>query len=323
MTREKAILVIVEDCNAVSLSLAGEAAKLALSFGGSLCVMVPNSENINRFFQAGAERVIAVDMPSVYCDDAAIALWLAGIIRLLSPEIVLFNATIRGRAIAPAVAAILHTGLTADCTALAIDARGRFIQTRPTFGNRLMAEIICEKTRPQMASVRPGIFPDVILDEKRHGNAEFVSFEGAGRIVREKYRTLEGTSSLQQAEIIFAAGKGVGSREGFQRLSEMALEIGAGVAASRAAVDNGFAPYSCQVGQTGIVVRPRLYIAVGISGSTQHLAGMNGAEKVAAINTDPKAPIFHYADYGIIGDWQHTLEIFLSEYKTMYKEKIL
>jgi electron transfer flavoprotein alpha subunit len=172
-----------------------------------------------------------------------------------------------------------------------------------------------------MASVRPGIFPDAVLDKSRHGNAEFVSFNGTSRITRENYKTHEGNCSLQNAGIILAAGKGIGSREGFQRLREMADEIGAAVAASRGAVDNGYAPYSCQVGQTGIVVRPELYIAVGISGAVQHLAGMSGAGKVAAINNDPRAAIFHYADYGIIGDWRKVLEIFLNEYKTMYKEK--
>jgi electron transfer flavoprotein alpha subunit len=321
MTGEKSIVVIVADVSGASLSLTGEAVRLAVSFGGKVLVVVPHCENTERFFQAGAERVIAVDMPSRYSDDAAIARWLAGFIRRLSPEIVLFNAAIRGRAIAPALAAELHTGLTADCTELAVDSGGRLIQIRPAFGNHLMAEIVCEHTRPQMASVRPGIFPDVVLDTNRHGNAEIVSFDGVSRTVRENYKPLEGNFSLQNADIIFAAGKGIGSREGFQRLCEMADEIGAGTAASRAAVDNGYAPYSCQVGQTGIVVRPELYIAIGISGAVQHLAGMSGAAKVVAINNDPKAAIFRYADYGIIGDWRKTLEIFFYEYKTMYKEK--
>jgi electron transfer flavoprotein alpha subunit len=320
MTGRKSIAVVVADVSGTSLSLTGEAVRLAVSFGGEVLVVVPHCENMERFFQAGAERVIAVDLPSRYSDDAAIARWLAGFIRRLSPEIVLFNASIRSRAVAPALAAELHTGLTADCTELAVDSGGRLIQIRPAFGNHLMAEIVCEHTRPQMASVRPGIFPDAVLDESRHGNVEIVSFEGVCRIRRESYRPLEG-ASLQNVDIIFAAGKGIGSREGFQRLCEMANETGAGVAASRAAVDNGYAPYSCQVGQTGVVVRPQLYVAIGISGAVQHLAGMSGAAKVVAINNDPKAAIFHYADFGIIGDWRKVLEIFLSEYKTMFKEK--
>jgi electron transfer flavoprotein alpha subunit len=168
-----------------------------------------------------------------------------------------------------------------------------------------------------MASVRPGIFPESCLDEYRRGKAETLRFCEKSRITRETFSAFEGVLSLQNADIIFAAGKGIGSREGFKQLSETAASVGAAVAASRGAVDMAYAPYSCQVGQTGVIVRPKLYIAVGISGAVQHLAGMSNAEKVVAINIDPKAPIFRYTDYGIVGDWRTVLEIFLKEYKSL------
>ena len=312
MKDTKIILLVSEDASPDSLSLCQAASRL--EGGSEICVILLAGKGADLFFQAAADRVWAFELPELPADDAAIAHSLADFTGRLSPEIVLFNATIRGRAIAAALAAELGTGLTADCCALSLEG-GLLVQHRPAYGSQLNAEIVCEKARPQMASVRPGIFPPAILDENRHGRVEYIAFKEPCRLRRGNFSPFTGTGSLRDAEIVFAAGRGIGSREGFERLKEIAAGTGAAVAASRGAVDLGFAPYSCQVGQTGVVVRPKLYVACGISGSVQHLAGMSGAGKIVAVNSDPKAPIFRYADFGIVGDWQEVLEKFLAEYK--------
>ena len=202
----------------------------------------------------------------------------------------------------PMLAWLLDGGLTADCTGLEMEG-DELIQTRPACGNSLMATL--RTVSPiQMATVRPGTFPPrkcqassvTVIPENYHPREEKV------KIIED---TVFGEGKpLSQAEIVIAGGLGVGSKENFRKLEGLAEALGAGVGASRAAVDAGFAPYRCQIGMTGVTVCPKLYIAVGISGAVQHLAGMSGAEKVIAINSDPHAPIFDYADYGIVGDWE-------------------
>ena len=238
-------------------------------------------------------------------DEADFALWLAEKIKTWNCDVILAPAEIRLRSVMPTLARHLRAGLTADCTALSVQ-NGRLLQTRPAFGNSLIADII-GTSRIQMATVRPGIFRPA---EK----------PGSPGIIREHYTPLtlrvrqtaftpysEGRP-LSQADVIFAAGLGIGSKEGFQRLRQIAERCGAAVGASRAAVDAGFAPYRCQIGLTGVTVCPKLYIAVGISGAVQHLAGMSGAEKIVAINSDPKAPIFDYADCGVVAPWNEVFD---------------
>jgi len=318
MKDRKKILIMAEDASPDSLSLCGAGSRLDTAM--ETCVLLVTRNIAENFFTAGADKVWAFDIPELPHDDLAIAQALAAFTGKLSPEIILINATIRGRAIAPALAAELKTGLTADCCALSIEDDGLLVQIRPAYGSQLSAEIVSEKTRPQMASVRPGIFPSALLDETRRGRVEYIPFDRICRVNSLSFCAFTGIAHLRNADIILAGGKGIGSRADFTRLEEIAAEIGAGLAASRAAVDAGFAPYSCQVGQTGVVVRPKLYIACGISGSVQHLAGMSGSEKIVAININPNAPIFRYADYGIIGDWQEVLEIFLEEHKSLRTE---
>jgi electron transfer flavoprotein alpha subunit len=231
-------------------------------------------------------------------------------------------ATIRGRSIAPQTAALLDTGLTADCTDLHLED-GLLIQTRPALGGNLMAQIICAAARPQMATVRPRGFPMPSLACQRQGEIVRILPEElfAGKTLE---RTLERVAteklsgnrkSLADAGIILAGGMGLGNRAGFCKLEALADAIGASVAASRAAVHAGFAPYSSQVGQTGVVVRPRLYVAFGISGAVQHMAGMSAAEYIVAVNTDRKAPIFRYAQLGLVGDAMETLDLLLGEFR--------
>lgn len=243
-------------------------------------------------------------------DEAAFADFLAEKIKQWGSKIVLAPATIPMRNIMPLLAWKLDAGLTADCTALEMSGDD-MMQTRPAFGNSLM-ETIKSLSQIQMATVRPGTYRAV------EGKAENVQifpeeFTGEEAVKELSFDRFTQGKPLSQAEIIVAGGMGVGSKEGFRKLEQLAAKLGAGLGASRTAVDAGFAPFRCQIGMTGVTVCPKLYIAVGISGAVQHLAGMSGSGKVIAINSDPKAPIFDYADYGIVGDWETVIDALLKE----------
>jgi electron transfer flavoprotein alpha subunit len=224
------------------------------------------------------------------------------------PEVVLMGATGMGRDLAGAVATQVKTGLTADCTGLAIDAKRNLMQTRPAFGGNIMATIMCDRFRPQMATVRPHV---MAMPERRTG--------ATGTLIGESFslpessiftRVLEvitdkvGKESVDVAgaEFIVSGGRGLMAKENFALLEELAEELGAVVGGSRSAVDAGWLPQDRQVGQTGKTVRPKIYIACGISGAIQHLVGMQDSDVVIAINRDPEAPIFEVATYGIVGD---------------------
>ena len=243
-------------------------------------------------------------------DEGALANWLADKITQWEETAVLAPATVQLRGILPMVAARLNAGLTADCTALSME-EGRLIQTRPAFGNSLMADIRT-LSEVQLATVRPGTFrpkeapvtePVVTREQPPVGS----------RVEEKEFVPFAQGVPLSQATLIVAGGSGIGSKEGFQKLEQLAQKLGGAVAASRSAVDAGFAPYRCQVGITGVTVCPKVYIAVGISGAVQHLSGMSGSGKVIAINSDPKAPIFSYADYGIVGDWETIIDQLMEE----------
>lgn len=228
------------------------------------------------------------------------------IIKEVKPEVILIGATTQGRDLAPRIAATLHTGLTADCIDLDINEKGKLAATRPTFGGKLMATILC-KTLPQMATVRPKVFKPMSEDCVRptqyvyvkpeidsiQKNVEFIEFE----------KILKSTlNELDSAKIIVAGGKGLKNEIGFELLKNFAESIGGVVGASRGAVEIGLAPVEIQIGQTGKTVTPKLYIACGISGAIQHIVGMQDSDKIIAINIDKNAPIFEHADYGIVGD---------------------
>lgn len=228
------------------------------------------------------------------------------IIKDVKPEVILIGATTQGRDLAPRIAATLHTGLTADCIDLDINEKGKLAATRPTFGGKLMATILC-KTLPQMATVRPKVFKPMSEDCVRptqyvyvkpeidsiQKNVEFIEFE----------KILKSTlNELDSAKIIVAGGKGLKNEIGFELLKNFAESIGGVVGASRGAVEIGLAPVEIQIGQTGKTVTPKLYIACGISGAIQHIVGMQDSDKIIAINIDKNAPIFEHADYGIVGD---------------------
>ncbi len=238
---------------------------------------------------------------------------LAGLVRQYRPEIVLAGATDRGRSLMPRVAVLCHTGLTADCTGLEIDPdEGDLLQTRPAFGGNVMATIVTRRHRPQMATVRPRVMtPPPRGDggtprvERWQPPADLL--EGPDAETLGLMMVAEDTADLAEAEVLVAGGRGMGGPEGFDMLWELADLVGGEVAASRAAVDAGWAPYARQVGQTGKTVQPDLYLAVGISGAVQHRAGMQSSGCIIAVNVDPDAPIFQIADYGVVGDYREAL----------------
>lgn len=305
--------VISEDMTKYEFSLINKARELADFIGSRVISVCFGHGDCKGSILAGADKVYLLNGLSNIVDDGFTAEKLSELVREEMPGVILFSATVRLRAIAPAMAAMLCTGLTADCTGLEIDETGYLIQTRPAFGNNLIAKIICERNRPQMATVRIGTFPEAVLDYGRNGEMIEKHVYPKQRIKKIGCIESGNNDSLRNADIIIAGGRGIGSREGFILIKKTADRIGACVGASRAAVDAGFAPYAWQIGQTGITVRPKLYVAVGIHGYIQHLAGMSGAEYVIAINNDAEAPIFRYADYGIVSDWRLIIENWLNK----------
>ena len=296
----------------VSWELLGVGRRLADKLGVELCSLVigDNVETLcQESFCHGASKSYLVQAPvyRTYRTDAYLRA-TCHLIGKFKPEVILMGATGMGRDLAGAVATRLATGLTADCTGLDIDDKRNLMQTRPAFGGNIMATIMCDKFRPQMATVRPNVMPM----PERHDQA-------TGTIVREPYEVPEasiltkvieiirdssghGQVDITGAEFIVSGGRGMMSPENFAVLKELADEIGGVVGASRSAVDAGWMPHDRQVGQTGKTVRPKIYIACGISGAIQHLVGMQDSDMVIAINRDRSAPIFEVATYGIVGD---------------------
>lgn len=256
----------------------------------------------------GADKVLLVEGPEyrTYNTDAA-TFAMVELIGKYEPAIVLYGATNNGRDVAPRVACTLKTGLTADCTGLDIDEETKLLlSTRPTFGGNLMATIACPDHRPQMSTVRPGVFKRAAYDGARTGEIVREEVHIAPGDIRvelvERVREVAEAVNLEEAEVIVSGGRGLKAPENFALVRELAEVMGGVVGASRAAVDAGWIPHAHQVGQTGRTVAPKVYVAVGISGAIQHLAGMSGSDTIVAINRDPEAPIFGVADYGIVGD---------------------
>lgn len=230
--------------------------------------------------------------------------FLTSLVKEIKPSIFLIGATSIGRSLAPRLATRLQTGLTADCTGLDIDSEGNLLQTRPAFGGNVMATILCTDHRPQMATVRYKVMKRAEKQPEYRGEVVFKKTED---VVVDRTRILSVSTesedvSLAEAQIIVSGGKGLGNPKGFRLIEELANALGGAVGASRLVVDDGWVPFKHQVGLSGKTVRPKLYIACGISGAVQHLAGMQTSDVIVAINKDPSAPIFKVADYGIVGD---------------------
>ncbi|HHS12977.1 MAG TPA: electron transfer flavoprotein subunit alpha [bacterium] len=260
-------------------------------------------------FQRGADRVYVAESEQLdVFQDEVYSNILVRLIREHKPEIVLAGATSMGRSLIPRAAVQLGTGLTADCTGLEIDAgTGHLLQTRPAFGGNIMATILCENHRPQMATVRHKVMAEAIADETRtSGEIIQVLINDKDRIsrtaVEEIVHDVEETVNIMEADVIVAGGRGLKVPENFKLIKDLAGALNGAVAASRAAVDAGWIDYAHQVGQTGKTVKPKIYFAVGISGAIQHLVGMSSSDTIIAVNKDPNAPIFQSADYGLVGD---------------------
>ncbi len=296
----------------VTLELLGEARKLAADLGETVSLALAGNEVeglVPTAARYGAEKVYLVEHEVLaQYRTGPFTDVMTGLINTHKPEIVLIGATPMGRDLASRIAARIGAGLTADCTGLDIDPEEKLLrQTRPAFGGNIMATILCRQARPQMATVRPrvmkrsepkdGACAEIIrtrvdLSEKSVATkiAEIIREEGGEKV------------NLQDAEIIVSGGRGIKKPENFALIRELADTLGGAVGASRATVDAGWIPAYHQVGQTGKTVQPKLYVACGISGAVQHLAGMSSSDVIVAINSDPSAPIFDVATYGIVGD---------------------
>jgi len=295
----------------VVFELLGRGRQLADKLAEPLCAMLLGNQVAKAardLICHGADRVYLAESGQleVFIEDTFTEV-ITGLIKEHKPNIVLFGATALGRSLAPRVASRLATGLTADCTGLEIDMESKdLLQTRPAFGGNLMATIICPNHRPQMASVRPKVFKPVQRDELRMGR--LIRYDYKYHILTQRAQLIavvkEASKSacIAEAEIIVAGGLGLGDAANFKIIEDLAQAMGAAVGASRGVVDAGWLPYIHQVGQTGKTVRPKLYIACGISGAIQHLVGIQSSEIIVAINKDPKAPIFNVADYCIVGN---------------------
>jgi electron transfer flavoprotein alpha subunit len=295
----------------VSIQLIGEARRIADRRGAPLTGVLPGHgvEPLARHaIGYGLDRVIVVDDPALgMYRSRPFTKVMATLIRRLKPEIVFFGASKNGRDLGGRLHAVLETGLAADCVKFDLDADGNLDMIRPSFGGKSLAHILCKKHRPQMASVRRNVFVVPRHDPARAGEVvreavEITDADVDATLVEFAEFTQEGGAKPDDASVVVSGGHGLGGPEAFGILRELADLLGGAVAASRKAVDSGWVPKALQVGQTGMTVRPNLYVAVGISGAVQHLAGMQESRKILVVNQDPKAPMFEIADYGIVGD---------------------
>jgi electron transfer flavoprotein alpha subunit len=334
MSQENSVMVYIEQHGGkpaeVSLELVSKARELAdhlgtavsaAFFGDALAGEIP------KLAALGADRIYLLEDPRLkYYTPMPYSKLMIQTIKTYKPQIVLYGATTGGRDLAPRVASNLKVGLTADCTDLKIgdyvqketEYKNILYQIRPAFGGNIIAAIVSPEKKPQMATVREGVMR--MRDPDASRKAEIVKIpsplesgdfptEIIDRVLEEK------TVNLKGANIIVSGGMGVGTRENFALIRELAEVLGGEVGASRAAVDAGLIGKEHQVGQTGTTVRPKLYIACGISGAIQHRAGMDGAARIIAVNTDPEAPIFSIAQYGIIGDLSDVIPKMIKAYK--------
>jgi electron transfer flavoprotein alpha subunit len=309
----------------VALELLGEGRKLADKKKTKLSAIFIGhgiKDKAKELIAYGADIVYIADDPGLkdFNDDSYAAI-LTTLAKQHKPEIILAGATAIGRSFFPKVASALHTGLTADCTVLDIDTEsGHLHQTRPAFGGNIMATIVSPNHRPQMATVRHKVMKPAPRNDSRTGDIVVVRYTQSGDLRTRVIKTIEELSetvNICEADIIVAGGRGLGGAKNFQMIEELAKALGGAVAATRGAVDEGWIPYSHQVGQTGKTVCPKLYIACGISGAIQHVAGMQSSEVIVAINKDPDAPIFNVATYGIVGDVHEVLPIMIKKIREL------
>ncbi|MCI9078206.1 MAG: electron transfer flavoprotein subunit alpha/FixB family protein [Lachnospiraceae bacterium] len=327
------------ELSGIAFELLGKAKELAKDLNTDVTAMLLGSGIkglADQLAEYGADKVIVVDDPELkeYRTEPY-AHAVSSIINEYKPEIVLVGATAIGRDLGPRVSARVATGLTADCTVLEIgdfplnpipgqeQKHNQLLMTRPAFGGNTIATIACPDNRPQMATVRPGVMQKI--DPVAGAKAEVIEYN-PGFTPNDKYveiveivKEISNTVDIMDAKILVSGGRGVGSKENFQILQDLADVIGGTVSCSRAVVDNGWMPKELQVGQTGKTVRPNVYFAIGISGAIQHAAGMEESDIIVAINKDETAPIFDIADYGVVGDLNKIVPKLTEELKKVVK----
>ncbi|MBQ3867323.1 MAG: electron transfer flavoprotein subunit alpha/FixB family protein [Clostridia bacterium] len=312
------------DIHPVSYELLGKARELAAAGGCEVWTVVLGSgfsEHLDALYAYGADVIVAVDDARMRAfNDELECHVLERLVEKYRPEIVLCAATSRGRALIPRLASRIHTGLTADCTGLAIDPdSGNLLQTRPAFGGNIMATIKCTDHRPQMATVRPKVMPMPSPEPGRTGRLIRESILGSDTLnIKEILRSVgrqESTVNLSDARIIVAGGRAMKGPDGFRLLEAFAKQLGGAVGASRAAVDNGWIAYPHQIGQTGATVQADVYIACGISGQIQHLVGMQSCKTIVAIDIDDTTPMMKLADISVKGDLFELIPEIMKEIK--------
>jgi len=314
----------------VALELVTKGRELADKLGENLVAVLIGHEveaHAETLVHHGADKVLVVDEKvfEQYTTDAY-TIAMNTLIAPRKPAVVLYGATSNGRDLAPRVAARMALGLTADCTGLAIDDERQLVQTRPAFGGNIMAEILSPYTRPQMATVRPNVFKPGEPDTSRTADIEKIEMTISPVQIRTKVldsvnETVEGMKSVEEADVIVCSGRGIKDPSNLELPKQLAVLLDGAVGGSRPIVDLGWLPPSQQVGQSGRTVCPKLYIALGISGQIQHLAGMSSSDLVIAINKDPDAPIFSVADFGIVGDIFTVLPEIIEAVKKLQAER--
>ncbi|MDR0953425.1 MAG: electron transfer flavoprotein subunit alpha [Elusimicrobiota bacterium] len=311
----------------VSLELLTKGRELATELKEELCAVIIGGNNSALYAELsayGADKIYSVEGPA-YTDynTAAYANAMIALINKYKPSIVLYPSTYTGRDLAPRIAAQIHVGLTADCTGLSIKGQN-LVQTRPAFGGNIMADILCPGHRPQMATVRPNVMGRKVVSAGKMAQVimevvPVTAEAGKVRIISKEMEATAEVEKLDEAQIIISGGRGLKTAENFNLLNAIATELGGAVGASRAAIDAGWKPKNHQVGQSGVTVKPKLYMACGISGAVQHIVGMENSEVIIAINKDGSAPIFNVCKYGIVGDLHQILPKVLEAIKDSKK----
>ncbi len=295
----------------VAFELLGRARELAAQRGCRVVAVVGETSTAgataaNELIAHGADEVLRCQDDRLAVNDSSVfAHWICALAREYRPEVILYGATDFGRELAPSIAVRLQTGLTADCTVLEMDEEsGLLHQTRPAFGGNLMATIMCPAHRPQMATVRPGIFCAPEVNATRTGRVTDVELDEtvASRVRVVEHIPADSQASIAEAKRLLVLGRGIGSKKNLPVMRRLAELLGAEIGCTRPLVEAGWLEYRHQVGQTGVSVAPELLISMGVSGAIQHLAGVSGARTVVAVNEDADAPIFNAAQYAVVGD---------------------
>jgi electron transfer flavoprotein alpha subunit len=314
--------------NRVTLQLIARAVDLAKIINAEVCALIFGyeiDEWIMEYTAHGADRILAIDDPALrsYSTERYLAI-IEKLVKQRDPEVILIGATDFGREFAPRLAKRLQTGLSADCVGLSISEDGLLIQTAPSFGGNMLAEIVTEQHRPQMATVRPGTFKEIPHDYERKAMIERLPLmkglpKPRVRLV-EYERSVEKEHTIENASVIVCGGRGMGNKEKFKKLQELAKLLGGDVGATRPVVYAGWADHGALVGQAGKHIKPKILFSFGISGAIQHTAGLGEADFIVAINKNPQATMLKMADVAIVGDASDVLNNLIKELKKRIKE---